>query len=485
MVLPVPDLLFLTSLARFILATIALGTLALAAGAMVRRWHHDRFDRRLKSLCTQYGLTPVTLLEGKYSAQCLARLRMLPLSSLELLLEPLLLKCSSAAPLAKVLEGLCLELGLIDIWQRRVLDQFRSISFREALSNPDGLLYFFSRLHFLLRARSARNLGLLRHPASWPILAKALGDPHPDVQQAALRSLATLREPRSFPALLDRMDKAVTENRSGLSLHSLKAAMAKFSLSQALQLLPALRHPHPRVRAAAVEILREMAKREPAGEQALFPYKTVFDRELATLASDADPEVRAMAVELIAHLDLATSSSAVCRGLQDPQWSVRTGALQTLAQRPGLLPIAEVQGVLTDPHPMVRQAALRALLAYGREGVAKLCERFLETEDETLREQIIEELEHSGLVLSLLQNFGDRPDNLETRVVEQLVSMGATRYLHAALTNRAGRHFLRILFEKLEELSEPKIEAWLGLCAALGAARQPNQTVHGQLNLAA
>jgi hypothetical protein len=317
MVLPIPNVQFLTSLARFILATVAVGTLALAVGAMIRRWHDDRFERRLKSLRLHYALTPVALLEGKHSAQCLARLRALPLPNLELLLEPLLLKCASAPPLATVLDELCLELGLIDVWQRRILGQFAPLSFRQALSTPDGLLCFFPRLHFLLRARSARNLGLLRHQASWPILAMALDDPHPDVQQVALRSLAALRHPQSFPALLDRMDKAVTENYSGLSLHSLKAAMARFPLSQALQLVPALRHLHPRVRAAAAEILLEMAKREPAGTQALGEYKSVFDRELATLASDADPEVGDIAVELIAHPGLMEPSSFAGPGLQD------------------------------------------------------------------------------------------------------------------------------------------------------------------------
>jgi hypothetical protein len=317
MVLTMPNLEFLTNLAGFILATVTVGTLALAVGAMIRRWHDDQFDRRVKSLSVHYGLTPTALLERKYSAQCVARLRTLPLSNLELLLEPLLLKCASARPLATVLDELCLELGLIDVWQRRILGQFGSISFREALSSPDGLLHFFPRFHFLLRARSARNLGLLRHQASWPILVKALDDRHPDVQQVALQSLAALRQPQSFLALLYRMDTAVTESHSALSLHSLKAAMAKFPLSQAPQLLPALRHPHPGVRLAAAEILREMAKREPAGNAALFQYKSAFDRELATLASDADPEVRAMAAEVIAHLDLANSSSAVRQGLQD------------------------------------------------------------------------------------------------------------------------------------------------------------------------
>jgi hypothetical protein len=146
--------------------------------------------------------------------------------------------------------------------------------------------------------------------------------------------------------------------------------------------------------------------------------------------------------------------------------------------------MAEVQGFLTDPHRMVRQAALRALLAYGREGVSKLYEHFLETEDETLREQILEELEHSGLVLSLLQNYGESPGNLETRVVERLVTTGATRYLNAALSNSSGRQLLQILFEKLGERREPKIEAWGRLCAALDAAREPEQPACGQSKLA-
>jgi len=316
MLLPIPSLSFLTTLARSILAVVGGATLALAAVAMVRRWHHDRFDRRVKNLCTHYALIPVTLLEGKYSAQCLARLRALPLSHLELLLEPVLLKCSSAPPLGAVLQELCLELGLIDVWERRLLGQFQPLSLRQALSSPDGLLHFFPRLHFLLRARSARNLGLLRHQASWPILAMALDDPHSDVQQVALRSLAALRQPQSLPALLVRMEQAATQNHSPLSLHSLKAAMAKFPLSQALQLLPAMRHPHPRVRSAAAEILLEMAKREPAGTQALCEYKCVFDHELATLASDVDPEVGNIAAELIAHLGLVDPGPFASQGLQ-------------------------------------------------------------------------------------------------------------------------------------------------------------------------
>ena len=485
MALPTPNLSQVTSLASAVLATVTVGTLAFTVGAMVRRWHQDRFDRRVKSLCIHYAPTPATLLEGKYSAQCLASLRTLPLSSLELLLEPLLLKCVSSPALATVLEKLCLELGLIDVWQRRILDQFGPISLRAALASPDGLLHLLPRLHFFLRAQSARNLGLLRHQPSWPILVKALDDPHPDVQQVALRSLAALREPRSFPALLDRMRKTVTENHSCLSLYSLKAAMARFPLSQAPQLLPSLRHPHPRVRSAAAEILLEMAKGEPDGKPALFQYQSLFERELATLTSDADPEVRTLAAEVIAHLDRALSSVVLRQVLQDPQWSVRREALQTLAQRPGLLPMVEVQGLLSDPHGMVRQAALRALLAYGREGVSKLYDHFLVTGDAAMREEIVEELQHSGLFLSLLQNYGESPGNLETQVVERLVATGATRYLNAALSNSSGRQLLQILFEKLGDGREPKMQAWARLCARLDVGRGPDQTAYGDSKRAA
>jgi hypothetical protein len=295
---------FLTRLASSILALVSAGTFVLAVGAIVRRWHHDRFDRQVKSLCNRFGLTPANLLQRKYSAECLARLRTLPGSSLELLLEPLLLKCASAPPLAAVLEELCLELGLIDVWQRRILNQFTPVSFREALSMPDGLLHFSSRLHFLLRARSARNLGLLRHQASWPVLVTALEDVHPDVQQVALRSLAVLRAPQSFPPLFGLLDRAVTQDHSRLSVHSLKAAMARYPLSQAVQLLPLLRHPDPRLRAAAAEVLREMAKSVPAAKQSCLQYKSVLDRALATITPDPDPAVRAIAAELIHDLEL-------------------------------------------------------------------------------------------------------------------------------------------------------------------------------------
>ncbi len=482
MVLPIPNLSFLTSLASSVLATVSIGTLALAALAMLRRWHHDRFDLRVKALCTQLGLTPSALLQGRFSPQSLAKLRALPSYTLEFLLEPLLFKCASAPPLAGVLQEICLELGLIDVWQRRLLGQFAPVTLRQACTIPDGALHFFRRLRFLLRARSARSLGLLRHRASWPILTKALDDAHPDVQRAALRALAALSEARSLPTLVIQLDKAVTDNRCGLSLHSLKTALARFPLSEALQLLPAVRHPDPRVRAAAAEILHAIAKREAP---ALIQYKSILDREIAMLTSDVDPRIRTIAFEVAALLDSANRRPTAPRELDRARDSVRAASQGTSPQNLEAFPLAELTRLLGDPRRTVRQATVLAILALGREGQSRLYEEFLKTEDRGLRDQILEELDRAGLLSSLLQNLDGSAGNLETRVVKRIVSMGATRYLEAALTNLYGHHLLEVLFEKLEDHSPQKIDAWLEICAALKASRQTGPADRGQAPVAA
>ena len=67
-------------------------------------------------------------------------------------------------------------------------------------------------MRYLLRAKSIRNLGTLRHRPSWPLLVNALDDRHPDIQLVALRSLAALGAPESFPVLRERLHAVVQGN---------------------------------------------------------------------------------------------------------------------------------------------------------------------------------------------------------------------------------------------------------------------------------
>src|SRR5207253_7074768 len=94
------------------------------------------------------------------------------------------------------------------------------------------------RLNFRVRARSAENLRLVRYQPGWPLLVKALDDPHPDVQTAAAGALAALREPQSFPALVERLHASVLGPPASLSLRSVKAALVSFPLNRSCHLLP-------------------------------------------------------------------------------------------------------------------------------------------------------------------------------------------------------------------------------------------------------
>src|SRR5205814_2721689 len=104
--------------------------------------------------------------------------------------------------------------------RRDLAGRFREESFVDSLSRPEGLLRRVGRLNFLVRARSAENLRLVRHQPSWPLLVKALDDPHPDVQTAAAGALAALREPQSFPALVERLRASALGPPASLSLRS-------------------------------------------------------------------------------------------------------------------------------------------------------------------------------------------------------------------------------------------------------------------------
>jgi hypothetical protein len=240
-----------------------------------------------------------------------------------------------------------------------------------------------------------------------------------------------------------------------------------------------MRHPNRRVRAAAAEILHEMAKR------ALVQNKSVFDREMAGLVFNADLRIRTIALGVAELLDSANRKPAAQLDLVEARGPVRSVAPETSPQPPDAFPLAELPRLLADPERAVRQAALRAFLAHGREGRSKLYEQFLKTEDKALRVQILEELDRAGLLPNLLQRVDGNSGTLERRVVELIVSMGATRYLQAALTNVYGHQLLQVLFAKLEDHSPHKIDAWLGVCDALKAFRRTDPTNHGHAPLAA
>jgi HEAT repeat protein len=420
-----------TELALAVLISVIMGTFMLVLVAILRRRQEARYFQGVDQLRRNFGPILTKLLAGGLSPEGMKALRTLAIPDLELLLEPYLSKGKLRDHQITILQRLCRELGLIRIWQRRLAGEREPAGVFRSPWAPEALVHRVSWLHFLLRATSARNLGALRHEASWPLLAKSLDDLHPDVRSVALRSLALIHAPRSFSALLERLHLSVLEQDPSPSQDHLRAALAGFALPHSRELLSSLRHPHGQIRFLAADILREMVYRAAAGSQdfaltseAISP--DLSDLLLNQLSCDANPEVRSRIVEVIAYLHDARSAPVLLRLIDDAQWFVRLRTVRALAKRRYLPHLTEIRACLFDRQWRVREAAIQTLLSFSQEGTSHVFQHFLATDDRGCQDQIIEAIQRSGLVTSLVQDYAEGGNGLAKRVVEEIASLGAT-----------------------------------------------------------
>jgi HEAT repeat protein len=457
----------ITEVVLTIVIVVLLGTGALVALAIGRRQRRERYFERLDDLRQRYSpVVAATLnkkIEYKRGVEALQGI-----SGLDRLyfLEQLLFEKPPTAAQIPLLRVLCQDLGLINVWQRHLSGKFDVASLRDVLARPEGLLQRFGRLHFLLRAKSAENLGIVRHQPSWPLLAKALNDSHPDVQSVAARSLAAIGEPESFGSLLERLQTIVSRPGASLSLRSVKSALVSFPLKEAQRLVPSLQHQHPRIRFLAVDIIREMTEREAALDEDFVLDASIFGGDLGEIfltqcCFDDNADVRARAAPVIAHLSDVRATPVLLTLLDDPQWFVRLHAVRALAKRKFLSQADQIARRLTDSHWLVREAATQTLLVFGRAGLDQLANHMLQTQDRYSREQIADEMQRAGLIPALVAQYASSTDDRETRVFGQLVEMGKTSYLVATLISSADQT-LRIKFLKdFGKDPDPRIRAWV------------------------
>ncbi len=450
-----------------IVVVILLGTGALVALAITRRQRREKYFQRVDDVRQRYSPVVAALLAQKLDYQRgLEGLKGITGLDRIYLLEQVLLEKTPTPAQVPILRKLSEDLGLVNVWRRQLAGQFDVASLRDALSRPEGLLQRIGRLSFLIRAKSAENLGIIRHAESWPLLVKALDDPHSDVASVATRSLALIAEPQSFPALQARLHAVVLNPSTALSLRSVKSGLVSFPLKQAAQLMPSLKHAHQRIRFLGVDIIREMVEREAALEEDYVLDPKIFPGELAELfltrlCFDENPDVRGRAAPVIAYLADPRSTPVLLALLEDAQWFVRLHASRALAKRKFLSQAEQIAGRLTDPHWMVREAAARTLLVFGRVGIDELSEHLLTTQDRYSREQIADEIQRAGLIPTLLTQYGGEADGIEARVFEQLAQMGKTSYLVATLVSISDRNLRKKFLENFGGNPDPQIRSWV------------------------
>ncbi|HEV2176033.1 MAG TPA: HEAT repeat domain-containing protein [Terriglobia bacterium] len=461
-----------------IAVVIALATAALIAFAFSRRRRREKHFRDLDELHRQ--CTPIVhnILAGSidYAAGIEALRRLCPSGSSPALEQTLLFRNlpDAQVPLRR---RLCEDLGWVERWQQRLVGQPSHPESRSASTKSGNLLERLTPLRFVGRAESAQNLGLVRHTPSWRVLVNALDDPSLDVRASAATALSLIQAPESVPALVERLQAVALSPSPALSVRQIKAVLVRFPVERSLDLLPSLRHSHPRVRYLATDIIRGMVEREAAADSGFTLAPECFALELAEvflsqLVADTNPDVRARAAAVVARLSDARAEPALRCLLDDPEWFVRLHAVRSLgdAPRPGLLD--SVTQTLTDSNWRVREASSRTLLQWGGPGIRRLLEHFLVTDDAYSREQIAELLERAGLISPLLRQRGEGDDERGSGAMEALIEQGTVGTLLTTIEALDGER-QRTLLERLAEGNGSRTQVLAQALAARIEQRAP------------
>ena len=169
---------------------------------------------------------------------------------------------------------------------------------------------------------------------------------------------------------------------------------------------------------------------------------------------------------MLANLVDARATPALVTLLEDPQWFVRLHAVRSLAKRKFLSQADAIGNRLTDSHWMVREAAARTMMVFGRAGLDQLTRHFLDTEDRYSKEQIADEMQRAGLIPTLLVQYASEPPGSEGDVFRQLAKMGKTSYLVSALTSNPERNMRKKFVVEFGRLPDPQIRGWIRQLAA-------------------
>jgi hypothetical protein len=256
------------------------------------------------------------------------------------------------------------------------------------------------------RIGALRTLVRARHPRSRSLLRRAIGDGDPDIAGAVARALGELGTEWAIDELVGAL------RRGDCPRSRVAAQLERFTPAVGARLVSLLGDGHGAVRFWAATLL---AQCPDYGRE-----------ELVVATRDADPNVRAAAVEALGKRRDRAALAVIRPRLLDEAWFVRVHACRAVGELGTTEEAPRIARLLSDPWWWVRAAAKDALRSYGI-AVAGALIPLLDAEDGFARNGAAEVLQDVGFVDALITGGRD------ARLLERIFAAGGETMREAAV----------------------------------------------------
>ncbi|MDI6808227.1 MAG: HEAT repeat domain-containing protein [Candidatus Eisenbacteria bacterium] len=264
-----------------------------------------------------------------------------------------------------------------------------------------------------VRARACEVLGELRLLKAADPLRDLLSDENEEVSETASRALGKIME--SSRALAETLiENLVRELKSPNRWMLLNTAQVIKSLGEMAvdELIVLLRSSEPRERYHTALILGELKN-----------YRTV--EPLMRALADIEPKVRSAAAEALGKIGDLRAVAEIAGLLEDDHPSVRVRAAEALGRLGDTRAVDALKEAARGAETQVKWEAVRALHLLDGTGGIRALEDLALLEEDSIREQVAEAFEMSGLMDQYLKQIGlseteksERAEKIITKLAE-------------------------------------------------------------------
>lgn len=244
---------------------------------------------------------------------------------------------------------------------------------------------------------------------SIPYLAKAVNSDDIDVSFNSAQALSLIRNEKSFSILLHKLPELRAYSRARI------ASLLDRYIDMGFEVLKSTAsHPNAEVRYWVAYLLGNSKNNDA------LPY-------LLKLSEDEVDSVRASAAKGLGALGLTEAANRLVALLDDPWWIVRNDALKSLKELNISAAAGKIATLLRDHNWWVRENASEALFGFRDKSLPILIE-MLEDEDRFARNRASEILERIGFVDSEIDHLEREPQNAQVfDLLKKIHQAGARR----------------------------------------------------------